>query len=185
MLGGAAIEDLLQRALSGDRSAEGALFERLHARILVVAVKRLRDPERGRDLAQDVIRTALEKYRGADLSHGFLPWAFTILHHKVGNYLKHHRVTARHEGGSVEALDWSTLGVAAREESGGFELRELLAKALRALSAECRRVFRLLLDDADREEIRQAFGGEPLGTTYSRISRCRDRLLAAMQELTR
>jgi hypothetical protein len=60
-----------------------------------------------------------------------------------------------------------------------------LTKALRVLSAECRRIFELLLADAAREEIRQAFGGEPMGTTYSRISRCRQSLLVALQNLER
>ena len=50
---------------------------------------------------------------------------------------------------------------------------------------ECREVFRLLLADADREEMRKAFGGEPIGTTYSRVSRCREKLLREVEELTK
>jgi DNA-directed RNA polymerase specialized sigma24 family protein len=80
--------DLLERARTGDRGAEALLFERLQARVVAVAKRRVWDEEAARDIAQETLGTVLAKYREADLSRGFLPWVFTILHHKIGNYLR-------------------------------------------------------------------------------------------------
>ena len=176
------IDALLARARRGDAAAENALFSRLHARTLALAKKRIWDNVAAEDVAQETIRTALEKYREADLQHGLFPWLFTILHHKVGNYLaRRQRDQVRFgSGGIPHASESASLVV-----SGGQSMVELvhsLEKALQRLSGDCRRIFRLLLEGASREDIRNAFGDEPMGTIDSRISRCRSRLLTMLEE---
>ena len=181
LLDTASIEELLARARAGDRAAENALFARLHARILALAKKRIWDPETAQDIAQETMRTAVEKYREADLSRGLLPWLFTILHHKVGNHLKRRRTeSARLETcGSGVLPAWV---LRAPDQSGYVELQASLEKALLQLSTECRKIFRLLLGGAGRRELCAAFDGEPIGTIDSRLSRCRTRLLALLEE---
>jgi RNA polymerase sigma-70 factor (ECF subfamily) len=180
----ASISDLLSRAQSGDQGAENALFEQLHARTLSLAKRRIGDEQAAQDIAQETIKTALEKYLSADLSRGMLPWVFTILRNKVGNYLKKRRTEAAHLAHPPAPLEWSAVG-AVVDETGSIDLIESLEKALGRASEECRRIFQLLLADAPREEICRAFGGEPIGTTYSRISRCRDKLLRELESLWR
>ncbi len=181
----AAIEDLIPRARAGDRDAENALFERLRARILALAKKKVWDEHSAEDLAQETLGTVLEKYRTAEMPRGFLAWAFTVLHNKVGNYLKRRRLeVARGAAGDPE-LTWDTVGVSAEGEIAAIDLEESLEKGLRRSSPECRKVFSLLLSGAGREEIREAFGGEPIGTIDSRISRCRERLLRHLEDLWR
>ncbi|MFQ5601259.1 MAG: RNA polymerase sigma factor [Candidatus Krumholzibacteriia bacterium] len=177
------IEDLLTRARAGDGEAESLLFEKAHARILALAEKRIWDPEAARDIAQETLRTAVEKYRDADLPCGFFPWLFRILHNKVGNYLKRRRVElARFESQDI-AFGWAALAVSPDPEIAALEFREVLGKALRRLSPECRRIFGLLLEGAGRQEILDAFPGEPMGTIASRLSRCRAKLLAEVEAL--
>jgi RNA polymerase sigma-70 factor (ECF subfamily) len=180
----ASIEELLARARAGDGAAENALFARLHARVLALAKKRIWDQDAARDIAQETMRTALEKYREADLARGLLPWVFTILHHKVGNHLKRRR--AQHQlfddGLAPPGAAWE---LRTPDEAGYVELLASLEKALAQLPEECRKIFRLLLGGASRREICSAFRGEPMGTIDSRLSRCRTRLLAHLEESSR
>jgi RNA polymerase sigma-70 factor (ECF subfamily) len=179
------VDDLLARARAGDRSAENDLFGKLHARILDVAKRRVSSADTARDLAQDVVQTALEKYREAAMPAGLLPWIFTILHHKVGNHLKKDRIRARTQGPPLHELDERRTIAWTVDEGAHHDLFDVLAKALQAMSAECRHVFRLLAGGALAEDVRRDFGDGPIGTTYSRISRCRERLHAAVAELER
>jgi RNA polymerase sigma factor (sigma-70 family) len=181
----ARIDDLLVRARAGDAAAEASLFRHVHARILALAKKRIWDAEAARDIAQETLRTAFEKYRDAELPRGFYPWLFTILHHKVGNYLKRRRSELQHiEPGDVHLLrGWEALVVSPDGEIAYVELVDALEKALRRVSGDCRKIFRLLVSGAGRQEICDAFAGEPIGTIDSRISRCRARLLAGLEEL--
>ncbi len=178
----ASIGELVRRARGGDRDAEDTLFGHLHARILSLAKKRIREEQAAQDIAQETVKTALEKYLSADLSRGILPWVFMILRHKIGNYIKKQRTEGARLARPSVPLEWSGVGVVA-DDVGSIDLAESLEKALGRASEECRRIFRLLLADAPREEIRRAFGGEPMGTTYSRISRCRERLLKELESL--
>ena len=178
-------EDLVPRARAGDRDAENALFERLQARILTLAKKKVWDEEAARDIAQETLRTVFEKYRTAEMPRGLLPWVFTVLHNKVGNYLKHKRVEEARIVRQGPDLHWDTVGVRGEGEQGVIDLTDSIERALRRATPDCRRVFRLLLSGLERSEIRDAFGREPLGTVDSRISRCREKLLRHLEELWR
>jgi DNA-directed RNA polymerase specialized sigma24 family protein len=67
------------------------------------------------------------------------------------------------------------------EDAGAIELLSSVESALQGLQPECRRIFALLLSGASRHEVLAAFGDVPIGTIDSRISRCRDKLLAALE----
>jgi RNA polymerase sigma factor (sigma-70 family) len=179
----ATIDDLIPRARAGDRDAENTLFERLHARVLAHAKKKIWDQEAALDISQETLRTVFEKYREADLARGFFPWVFTILHNKVGNYLKRRRAEVARRAAGDPDVTWETVGVTRDGEIAAIDLAESLGTALRRATPECRKVFSLLLAEASREEMRRSFGGEPLGTTDSRISRCRERLLGYLEDL--
>lgn len=176
-------EDLVSRARAGDRDAENALFERLHARILSLAKRRLWDAQAAEDITQETLRTVLEKYRGAEMPRGFFPWVFTILYNKVGNYLKRRRLEIERGVGEDASVTWETVGVSPDGVVAAIDLAESLEKAMRRVSPDCRKVFALLLADAGREEMRLAFGGEPTGTLDSRVSRCREKLLQHLEHM--
>jgi RNA polymerase sigma-70 factor (ECF subfamily) len=177
------VEALLAKARGGDRAAEAELFAQLQKRVTALAEAKVWDREAARDLAQDTVRTAFEKYREAPMEHGLYPWLFTILHHKVGNYLKRRRAEqTRLVGFGTDAAGPEP---AAIEEIGAIDLRDSIQSALLRMTAECRKVFRLLLAGATRKELCAAFAGEPAGTVDSRIARCRSKLLAFLEGETR
>lgn len=174
--GAASVEGLVGKARGGDRYAEAMLFDKLQARIQALAEKRVRDRESARDIAQETLRIALEKYRHVDLAHGFYPWVFTILRNQVGNYLKRRRR-------DLARLAPLAGGEGMQDPSSGQDVKAIdllhsIENALRRASPECQKIFRLLLEGAGRRELSAAFDGEPIGTIDSRISRCRARLLA-------
>jgi RNA polymerase sigma-70 factor, ECF subfamily len=174
---------LLERAWGGDRDAENALFEKLHARILALAKKRIWDEESARDLAQETLRTAFEKYRQIDRQRSFLPWVVTIFHNKAGNYIKKRQTQRKHlESGDVPPA-WSSADTFAGDEGRVVDLVEWVERALLKASSDCRTIFRLLLLEAGRKDIHDAFPGESPGAVDSRISRCRDKLLREMERL--
>ena len=175
------IHELLARARAGDQEAENILFGQLHARILALAKRRTGSVAVAEDIAQDTMQTVYEKYADAALPGGLLPWVFRILHNKVGNHLKRSRVEGRHRG----ELIWETVGLTPDGERAEYDLIRALRPAFRRATAECRKIFRLLLTGARRREIRAAFGNEPIGTLDSRISRCRQKLLAHLEETGR
>jgi len=176
------LAELLPAARAGDRDAEDELFCRLEARITALAKRKVWDEEAARDLAQETLQTVFLKYRQADFHNGFLPWVFTILHNKIGNYLKKRRREIERGALGGSPLDWPTIGVAIEPEVGTIDLLASVEKALARLSHDCRKIFRLLLAGAERPEIQEAFPGEPVGTTDSRVSRCRQMLLREMEE---
>jgi RNA polymerase sigma factor (sigma-70 family) len=176
-------DGLIQRARAGDADAENALFEKLRARVFSLAKKKVWDVQVAEDLTQETIQTVLEKYRDAEMLRGFLPWVFTILHNKVGNHIKRRRAEAARLAPESAIGAWETVGVTDGGAVAAIDLAESLEKAFRDLSPECRKVFALLLADAGRGEIRSAFGGEPIGTVDSRVSRCREKLLGQLEAL--
>ncbi len=126
------------------------------------------------------MRTVWEKYRHAALAQGLLPWVFTILRNKVGNYLRRQRTERAHLATGVDVTTRAGGGLAPDGTLDAIELAAALTEAIEAMPDECRKVFRLLLSGANREQIRAAFAGTPMGTIDSRISRCRRRLLALL-----
>ncbi len=176
------LSETLRLARRGELGAESLLFQYLRDRVLALARKRMWDPALAEDLTQDTMRTVIEKYREADLSHGLLPWVFTVLHHKIGNHLKRRR-TELEARDTLAVQAWDVVGLASAGETERFDLADAIAKALRMTSQECRKVFALLLRERDAQEIRREFGDEPIGTTYSRISRCREKLLRHLESL--
>jgi RNA polymerase sigma-70 factor (ECF subfamily) len=176
------IQELLARARQGDAAAEERLFSLLRARILELAKRRVGNAEDAEDLTQETLGTILAKYRTEAPAERFLPWVFAILRNKIGNYWKRGRTARRilHDGDPERA--WRTVGVSPEGEIRWRELRSALEEILPEASEPCRRVFQLLLQGADREEIRAAFGNEPMGTVDSRISRCRRWLLERLEE---
>jgi DNA-directed RNA polymerase specialized sigma24 family protein len=60
------LQEILVRARAGDVAAESVMFEHLHARVFALAKKRIWDEETARDLTQDTLSTAFDKYSSDD-----------------------------------------------------------------------------------------------------------------------
>jgi len=80
------LEQLFERARSGDQSAERDLYDHLFVRFTTIAKRRI--GEDAEDIAQDACLTVLQKYRDETYYKGFEPWAHGVLRMKIGNYLR-------------------------------------------------------------------------------------------------
>ena len=92
---------LIERALAGDKSAEGELLMRhlpgLHAWVRLKRSRLLRDRESSLDLVQSVFRQAIGDlhrftYRG---SNGFRNWLLTYAENKLSNRERYYRAACR------------------------------------------------------------------------------------------
>ncbi len=115
-------DELVNRAIGGDREAERRLFERLAVRFRYVA-KRYAVGADAEDLVQDACTTIFEKFRTETFTRGFYPWSYGVLRMKIGNYLQHKkrrgdRQIALHEG------------IPDGSSSGDSSLRRLLLECL-------------------------------------------------------
>ena len=87
------IESLFQDALTGEKSAEEALFKALSARFLLIAQKRVWDGQDAQEISQDALMTVFSKYREAETPAGYTAWAYKVLSNKILHYF---RTNARH-----------------------------------------------------------------------------------------
>lgn len=77
------LNDLYSQARAGDQSAEEALFAGLTARFRLFARQRLGSRDEAEEVAQEAIKTVLEKYREIDFESSFSGWAYQVLNNKL------------------------------------------------------------------------------------------------------
>jgi RNA polymerase sigma factor (sigma-70 family) len=82
------LQELLDAALTGDKTAENRLFEYLRVRFNYLATLKVGN-DAAEDLAQDACLTVLEKYKDVGDFDNFSGWAYGILKNKIANYLRH------------------------------------------------------------------------------------------------
>jgi RNA polymerase sigma factor (sigma-70 family) len=92
--------DLVEAVRDGDDSAFEELYRRYHDRIAAYVRRKVRDPARAEDLAQDAFFSALRRIRATDSEIAFKPWIFEIARNAT---IDHWRRTSRAEEVSVEA----------------------------------------------------------------------------------
>lgn len=81
------LDELLDKARQGDKSAEDQLLRYLRVRFVLLAKRRIGE-EYAEDLAQEACVTVLQKYRDVPPAGAFEPWAYGVLRNKIGNYLQ-------------------------------------------------------------------------------------------------
>ena len=80
------IDELLNRARGGDKSAENELFQRLLVRFRLFARQKVGEEDAAEEVAQRACTTVLEKYRTERYSVGFEAWAYGVLKMCIKNY---------------------------------------------------------------------------------------------------
>ncbi|PKK83178.1 MAG: hypothetical protein CVT49_09705 [candidate division Zixibacteria bacterium HGW-Zixibacteria-1] len=86
------LNDLVRRALAGDKEAENDIFRFLSVRFRLFVRQKVGDVEVADDIAQKACITILEKYKTEKFSVGFEAWAYGVLKMGVKNYF--HGMTA-------------------------------------------------------------------------------------------
>src|ERR687896_1056892 len=92
--------ELVEAVRGGDDSAFEELYRRYQPRIAAYVRRKVRDPTRAEDLAQDAFFSALRRMRATDSAIAFKPWIFEIARNAT---IDHWRRTSRAEEVSVEA----------------------------------------------------------------------------------
>lgn len=148
----------LRQAIRGDREAMAKLADAHYDAIFRFCARRV-GPDRAADLAQETFLTAqrqMRKFRGES---SLKTWLFGIA-------LNHCRNASRQR--TFEPVDWTMHEPSDNPESGILD-RELLRKALSALSEEHRDVVLLHEVDGLTYEEAGAVLGIPAGTVKSRL----------------
>lgn len=97
---GATDRELVEAVRGGDDSAFEELYRRYHHRIAAYVRRKLRDPARAEDVAQDAFFSALRRMRATDTEIAFKPWIFEIARNAA---IDQWRRASRAEEVSVEA----------------------------------------------------------------------------------
>jgi RNA polymerase sigma factor (sigma-70 family) len=143
------MEELANKARSGDSAAEKQLFEKLLVRFQYLAKRKIGE-EHSEDLAQEACMTVFEKYKDETFTVGFLPWAHGVLKMKIGNFLqKKQRMTGREQELNEE------FSAAAPEEVDPI-LRRSLIDCMRELAktgAQYARILNLSFQGFSTEDI--------------------------------
>jgi RNA polymerase sigma factor (sigma-70 family) len=92
--------ELVEAVRAGDDSAFEELYRRYQPRIAAFLRRKLGDPARAEDIAQDVFFSALRRLRATDAEIDFKPWVFQIATNAA---IDHWRRTSRAEEISVDA----------------------------------------------------------------------------------
>ncbi len=82
---GTSLDALYDRCLSGDSTAEAALFAQLRVRFLSIAKRRVQK-DHAEDVVQDALQIVLTKHRQRGAGAGILVWGLTVLRNVIGNY---------------------------------------------------------------------------------------------------
>jgi RNA polymerase sigma-70 factor (ECF subfamily) len=173
---------LAQRIRDGNADAEEAFVRLFGERIRVMMLARIRDPETARELTQDALLAAWRSVREGRLRdvERLAPFVLGTARNIVNNYIR-----ARAAEPRLEPLTGDADRVPAPNEGPDRERRELVAAALRRLSADDREVLLLTLVRGltPREIAREL--GLGVDVVRTRKSRALKRAMEAVADLSR
>jgi RNA polymerase sigma factor (sigma-70 family) len=176
------ISELLNRALTGDKTAENKLFSSLSARFLLIAQHRIGNPQKDSDEitrnAEDIVQETLEilfrDYKQVEFSAGFLQYAFGILRNKIGDYF---RKKEREEVMNIPLEAGRFVNSEQLENViDANELREFIIKSLVKLNFESQRIIYALMEGYSAGGMIGILGKIPRGTLDNKIYRVRKEL---------
>lgn len=178
---------LIDRALSGDRSAFAAIVDQAWAPVFLFIQQKISDRERARDLTQDTFLQAYDKRATVRREGSFVAWLFTIASRKVIDSYRRHAADPTQPVQDTVTLDSMTHGNS-RSPGAALEQQE---ESLHVQEAVGR------LDDLYRTVlILRYWSGmtpaqiarllsEPEGTIRNRLFRAHARLKKLLQTTTK
>jgi RNA polymerase sigma factor (sigma-70 family) len=97
------INNLYERARTGDSLAEAEMFKKLADRFWAIAHHRVWDKEEAEELVQNALATVISEYRQIEISSSFSAWAHKVLENKFLAYIQ----TRRRQHGREISLESS------------------------------------------------------------------------------
>ncbi len=85
------LNDLYKNAESGDKKAEGKLFQYLSERFGQFANRRIWDEENAKEIAQEALMLIAKEYKSISFEISFQAWAYKVLDNKILSYIKKKR----------------------------------------------------------------------------------------------
>jgi RNA polymerase sigma-70 factor (ECF subfamily) len=168
---------LIARALSGDATAERALYDAHVDRIYRLAYRLAGDDDLAQEFTQDTFIRAFERLRDFRGESAFSTWLHSIAVSVALNGLR--KVKRFH---SREAALDEALAIGARRREAEPDLKTRLRRAIDALSEGYRTVFVMHdIEGYTHEEIGAALGVET-GTSKANLSRARAKLREALAD---
>ncbi|WP_300377558.1 sigma-70 family RNA polymerase sigma factor [Henriciella sp.] len=166
-------ELLVTLVRTGDRAAAERLAARWYPRLLRTARRLLRDDDQAREAVQEAWTGICRGWVGLADARKFPAWAFSILHHKCADRIRHE------QGGRARQTDLN--GCETDRAAADSEVRMAISQALDRLSHDHRVAAILFFHEGlTLSEIAIATG-VPTGTAKSRIFHARRQLKAALQ----
>lgn len=89
------INELYNRVLSGDKSAEEQLYQKLLVSFRVIVQHRVWDELSGEEIAQEALLTIFEKYKEIEIESNFSGWAYGVLQNKILDFVKMKQIRNR------------------------------------------------------------------------------------------
>jgi len=134
---------LVKRAQSGDDEAFGELVHRHTPTIYSLAVRVLGDPADAEDAVQEVFLNVFRNLRRFDDRGRFFSWLYTIALNQLRSILRRPAFVRRNELLPVSDHILASPAMGPEDQLISKETRELIDRALEALSPVRRRVFTL------------------------------------------
>ena len=131
------MDELVDKARSGDPRAEKQLFDDLLVRFRYLTKRRVGE-EFYEDIVQDSLGTIFQKYRTETFSVSFLAWSYGVLKMKIGNHLQSKK---RHSGRQSELVDDTQVDFRSAIDPN---LKRRLIECLREIASGARHFARVL-----------------------------------------
>jgi RNA polymerase sigma factor (sigma-70 family) len=183
------INDLIDRAQSGDQDAYTELVRLYQSQVYAVCLKMSRNPETARDLAQDTFMKAFGALATFDRSYTFSTWLYKIARNACIDHFRR----ARLETFSLDAPMRTREGEMEREFASPIQSPErylllkergrLILEAIDSLPEKYREVIHLRHTKEMAYEDIAARLEVPLGTVKARLFRARELLKKRLKSL--
>jgi len=120
-----ALDELVDKALAGDRTAFSTLVRQLMGPIAALTYRMTGDRDASLDLAQDTFVAAWENRESFRREAGFTSWLYRIASNKTLNYLKSHKRQS-----PTGEIDLAEASAANSDPEQDFVKKELASKVL-------------------------------------------------------
>jgi RNA polymerase sigma factor (sigma-70 family) len=132
------INELHERAMSGNEEAEAALFSALSDRFRLFAHLRVWDRDEAEDIVQAALAVVAAEYRDVNIEKSFTAWAHTIIQNRLLGYIQ----KQRREKGRMTSTDCEELQAASWTPNPTLRMR--LLNCLKKVGSSNRRYARIL-----------------------------------------
>lgn len=181
-MGCSEINELIDRAQSGEESAYTELVNRYQSQVYAVCLKMVRNPETARDLTQETFIKVFNALNSFDRSYTFSTWLYKIARNTCIDHFRRAKIETYSLDAPVQTRD----GRMEREFHSPIDTPErflllkergrLIKEAIDGLPHKYREVIRLRhTQELSYEDIARRLG-VPLGTVKARLFRARELL---------